>query len=107
MVGELIVLVTCPRQEADKIAKPIVEERLAACVNVVHNVSSTYRWQGKVETDNEDLLVIKSNTGSWQALMERVKQLHTYDTPEIVCVSIEDGYKPYLDWLNSSVGQRE
>lgn len=107
MAYELIVFVTCPSDQADKIARPLVEESLAACVNVVHGVRSIFRWQGKVLSETEDLLVIKSNSQTWKALERRVKELHSYETPEIVCLSIEDGYKPYLDWLNSSLRQGE
>ncbi len=107
MAQEVIVLVTCPPQGAERIARPLVEERLAACVNVVRGITSIFRWQGDVSSESEELLVIKSTRRSWDALCRRVRELHTYDTPEIVCLKIEDGYKPYLDWLNSSVGQRE
>lgn len=107
MPQELIVFVTCRAGTADQIAGPIVEEQLAACVNTISGITSTYRWEGKVARDSEDLLVIKCNSESWVALRDRIKQLHTYDTPEIICISIEDGYKPYLDWINSSLMQRK
>lgn len=104
MAEEIVILVTCPTDQADKIARPVVEERLAACVNVVHNVASTYRWHDKIEVSTEDLLILKSNSSHWKALEARVKELHPYDTPEIICFGIRDGYAPYLEWLNSSLG---
>lgn len=105
MSYELIVLVTCPASESERIARSLVDERLAACVNIVPAVTSVFRWQGAVSTESEHLLVIKSNQGQWSTLEMRTKELHTYDTPEILCLRVEDGYKPYLEWLNSSVGQ--
>jgi len=105
MGQELIVLVTCPASHADGLARSLVEEKLAACVNIVRNVTSIYRWEGQVASDSEDLLVIKSNKQRWNELTKRAKELHTYDTPEIICFDIADGYKPYIDWLNSSLRQ--
>ncbi len=103
MAGELIVLVTCPRAGAEQIAKPLVEEGLAACVNIVPGVTSVFRWQDKVEVEAEELMIIKTTTDLWTALEKRVKELHCYDTPEIISLLIEDGYKPYLDWLNTAL----
>lgn len=104
MAGEILVLVTAPSSESEQLAKTLVEERLAACVNIMSNVRSIYVWEGKVCNESEELLVIKSTRSAWDALTHRVKQLHSYDVPEIICVSIEDGDKPYLDWLNAAVG---
>jgi len=103
MAGELIVLVTCPRAGAEQIARPLVEEGLAACVNIVPGVTSVFRWQDKVEVEPEDLMIIKTNRSLWPSLEKRVKELHSYDTPEIISLVVEDGYKPYLDWLNSAL----
>ncbi len=97
------MLVTVPADQANKIVASLVEERLAACVNIVHQITSTYRWEGAIVTDKEDLLIIKSNAASWETLRARIKELHSYETPEIISLSIKDGYQPYLDWLNSSV----
>src|SRR5271163_2502766 len=107
MAQELLVFVTCPSGKSAEIVKPLIEEQLAACINVISAVTSTYRWQGEVVSESEDLLVIKSNRKTWQALSRRIKELHTYDCPEIISLSIEDGYKPYLEWLNSSLIQGE
>ncbi len=105
MANELIVLVTCPASQSESIARQLVDERLAACVNIVPGITSVFRWQGEVSSESEQLLVIKSNRDNWEALARRAKELHSYDTPEILCLSVEDGYKPYLEWLNSSVGK--
>jgi periplasmic divalent cation tolerance protein len=105
MAGELIALVTCPGDDGERMARTLVAEELAACVNIVSGVFSVFRWEGKVEAQKEDLLIIKSNRSIWTSLEKRVKELHPYDTPEIICFPIEDGYKPYLDWMNSALRQ--
>jgi len=104
MADEILVLVTCPNAAADEVARPLIEERLAACVNVVSGVRSIFSWQGAIEVASEDLLVIKSTRALWEQLRDRVKELHKYECPEILLLPVEDGYKPYLDWLNSNVG---
>ena len=104
MSHELLVLVTAPnKDEALRIANALVEERLAACVNVVSAIDSVYRWEGQVTTDREVLLIIKTTDERYQALEQRVKQLHTYSTPEVIAVKIERGSSDYLSWLRDSV----
>ena len=103
MSGELVALVSCPPDKAHEVASRLVEARLAACVNVVSGVSSIYRWQGKVTTDQESLLVIKTNRQIWESFQKMVEEIHPYDVPEIICLPIEMGNKAYLDWLNNSV----
>ncbi|HEY9793749.1 MAG TPA: divalent-cation tolerance protein CutA [Candidatus Obscuribacterales bacterium] len=103
MSGEIVVLVTCPAEHSEKLASTLVEEHLAACVNIVQSVKSIYFWDGKVCNDSEDLLVVKSRRSAWDQLRERVKQLHSYEVPEIVCFPLEDGYQPYMEWLNKAV----
>ncbi len=85
--------------KAKQIATRLVEERLAACVNIIPKVSSVYKWQGKVETATEDLLVIKTWPDRLPALLARLEELHPYDVPEAVAFSIEDGLPAYLDWV--------
>jgi periplasmic divalent cation tolerance protein len=103
MASEILVLVSAPAGESEQLAKTLVEERLAACVNIMPNVRSVYSWEGKICNETEELLVIKTNRSMWDALRERVEQLHSYDVPEIISLPIEDGHKPYLDWLNACV----
>lgn len=100
--GELIVLVTSPKDIAESLATTLVEEHLAACVNIVPGVTSIFFWEGKVCQEAEVLLLIKTTKSSWNQLMARVKELHTYDIPEIVGLPITEGFQPYLDWLNKS-----
>ena len=98
-----VVLVTAPKiTVARKLAKLVLEERLAACVNIVPGVESHYWWEGKVCRDAEVLLVMKTAKAKLKALEERVLAAHPYDTPEFVVLPIESGSKRYLDWISSS-----
>jgi periplasmic divalent cation tolerance protein len=96
----VVVLSTAgSREEAERIASALVDERLAACVNVVDGVTSIYRWQGKVERAAEVLLVIKTRRASSSRLMARLGELHSYDVPEAIVLPIAAGSRPYLQWL--------
>ena len=101
-----IVLVTCgSRAEARKIAKALVEKRLAACVNLFSApVESVYRWKGAVEKAREWLLMIKTSGKQLKKLEEEVKRLHSYETPEFLVVGVAGGSKEYLSWLGESLG---
>ena len=97
-----VVLVTAPKiTVARKLAKLVLKERLAACVNIVSGVESHYWWEGKVCRDAEVLLVMKTAKGRLRALEERVLAVHPYDTPEFVVLPIEAGSKRYLDWIGA------
>ena len=97
------VLVTAPKiTGARKLAKLVLEERLAACVNIVRGVESHYWWEGKVCRDAEVLLVMKTAKARLKALEEQVLAAHPYDTPEFVVLPIESGSKRYLDWISTS-----
>lgn len=101
--GFTVILVTTGSvDEADTIASRLVEERLAACVNVVGPIRSIYRWQGEVQRDEEHLLVIKANVAAFPRLTERIGELHSYDTPEVIALPIIEGSRKYLDWLLAS-----
>lgn len=91
--------------EGRRLARLLVERRLAACVNIVPNLTSIYRWQGAVEVSSEALLIIKTTMDQLGALEAAIGELHPYDVPEFVAVDIESGSQPYLDWLLNSVGQ--
>ncbi len=101
----LVVLVTCgSRAEARKIARSVVEQRLAACVNVLTAPGeSVYRWKGKVESAREFLLIVKTTQRRFKALQTEVLRLHSYDLPEIIALTVRAGSKPYLQWVRSSV----
>ena len=103
MSDELIIFVTAPNEdEARRIADALVNEQMAACVNIVGGVESIYRWQGRVEHDRELLLIIKSRAGRYADLERRVKELHSYTTPEVIAFRIERGSQEYLDWIRDS-----
>ena len=102
MTDEIVIFVTCPPAESDRIASTLVSEQLAACVNIVSSVTSIYRWEGKVTRDTEDLLIIKTEQNLWQTLKKRVSEIHPYEVPEIIQLSINDGYEPYLKWIAES-----
>ena len=104
MTNNRIVLTTAgSHEEAQQIAQALVDRRLAACVNIVPQVRSIYRWQDKVETAEEWLLVIKTTGAAFDRVRSAIKELHSYGLPECVCLAIEDGSKEYLDWIGSCV----
>jgi periplasmic divalent cation tolerance protein len=104
MTDKRIVLTTCGSlEEARKIAHALIERRLAACVNIVPQVESVYRWQGKVETAAEWLLVIKTAAAVFTRLRDALSELHSYETPECIAIAIEDGSAAYLEWIGESV----
>jgi periplasmic divalent cation tolerance protein len=101
----LVVLSTVGgEEEAERIAQRLVEQGLAACVNVLPGVVSIYRWKGRVERDVERLLLIKTRAERFEALREAIVALHPYEVPEIVALPVTAGHRPYLDWLDASVG---
>ena len=96
----IVVYVTAGSlDEADRLARVLVEERLAACVNRIGPIQSVYRWQGKLEQSEEQLLIIKTQKELFPALEKRVRELHSYSVPEIVAVPIVGGSQDYLGWL--------
>lgn len=100
-----LVLVTCANHiQAKLIARSVVEERLAACVNILRiPIESHYRWKGKVEKTRELLLLVKTTAGKLRALEREVKRLHSYDTPEFIALPIVAGSEPYLAWLEENL----
>ncbi len=106
MQQPILVLNTCPNQEtAQQIAEHLVQHRLAACVNIVPGLLSVYHWQGKVETDKELLLIIKTQAGRYTEVETAIRQLHPYELPEVVAVPIDQGLPDYLDWINQTVSK--
>jgi periplasmic divalent cation tolerance protein len=98
----IVVYVTAGSlDEADRLARGLVEERLAACVNRIGPIQSVYRWEGKLEQSEEHLLIIKTERDLFSALEKRVRELHTYSVPEIVALPIIDGSQDYLRWLGA------
>jgi len=99
-MSALIVFCTCPDEAcAERVATALVEERLAACVNRIPGAASTYRWQGRLCRDSEQLLLIKTTRERFEALRERIAALHPYELPEVIAVPIVHGSAAYLDWI--------
>ncbi len=104
MPEPLIVFCNCrDKEEADRIVNSLMEEGLAACVNILPAVQSVYRWQGSLERAEEIPLLIKTTRDRFSALRDRIQAMHSYDTPEIVAVAITDGSERYLAWLRAAV----
>lgn len=96
-----LVLCTCPDQAtAQNIAEQLVDKQLAACVNILPGITSIYQWQGKRETAQEHLLLIKTTNAVFDTLEQTIINLHPYELPEVIAVSIERGLALYLDWIN-------
>ncbi len=101
----LIVYVTTGgREEADRIADALIDERLAACCTIVGEVASVYRWEGVVERSTEVMLMIKTMSSRYRALEARVQELHSYENPEIIAVELFAGSRDYLIWLQQETG---
>ena len=106
MTDKIVVLSTCSsEEEARKIARHLVENRLAACVNVASGVRSVYRWQGAIEEAAECLLIIKSRRDLFDPLRAALETIHSYDVPEVIALSIVDGSPSYLDWMERELGK--
>lgn len=97
-----LIYCTCPDFiTAEKIAKHLIADKLAACVNILPGVKSVYEWQGEIETAEEHLLLIKSPTARYPAIEAAIKSLHPYQLPEIIAVAIDSGSAEYLQWIDS------
>ena len=104
MTNKRIVLSTAgSADEARKIARHLVEHHLAACVNIIPRIESIYRWQGKVESSEECLLLIKTTAEKFPAIRDAIRELHSYELPECIAINIDEGSAEYLEWLANSV----
>lgn len=100
MTDKILVLTTCAsEEEARRIARALVERRLAACVNVLSGLRSVYRWKGAVEEESECLLLIKSRRDLFEALRAAIEALHSYELPEVLALAVVEGAEAYLGWL--------
>ena len=104
----IIVFMTAPgRKEAGRLADLLVGKRLAACVQIMPEMESVYRWQGKVERQREVLLIAKTVSSKFGEIESEVVKLHSYETPEIVAFPLTAGSRPYLEWLRASVMEED
>ena len=100
MTDALLVFTTLPSADkAAELGKVLVEERLAACANLIPAVRSIYRWQGKLQDENEVLMLLKTRAENLERLKLRILELHPYEVPEVLAVPVEAGYQAYLEWL--------
>ncbi|MGK0296465.1 MAG: periplasmic divalent cation tolerance protein [Gammaproteobacteria bacterium] len=105
-VKHLLVLTTCPGTiTAKKIANDVVIEKLGACVQVISGVQSFFRWQNRVDTSEELLLIIKTTTERYPDLENRIKAIHPYEVPEVIAIPIAEGLDAYLSWIDSNTAK--
>jgi periplasmic divalent cation tolerance protein len=102
--GHVVVLSTVATvEDGERLARSLVERRLAACVSVLPGLTSTYRWQGVIRKDEERLLVIKTRADRYEELRSALVEMHPYDVPEVVALSVAAGHGPYLGWIDESL----
>jgi len=104
-MDEIVAIITASNEnEAVIIAKALVENKLAGCVNIIKNIRSIYSWQGKIEDEPEVLMIAKTQKHLFDSLMKKVKELHSYTVPEIIALPIVEGSEDYLNWLREVTG---
>lgn len=96
----LIYSTTADQNQARTIAQILVKEKLVACVNILPTVESIYHWKGEIQEDKECILLAKTSDKNKENVIQRIKQLHSYEVPDIVCIPIISGYKQYLEWVD-------
>jgi periplasmic divalent cation tolerance protein len=101
----LVLTTTANPEEAAQLGRALVEERLAACATLIPGAHSIYRWQGAVESATETLLLIKTGVEQLEALEARLRELHSYETPEFLVLGVEGASEPYLEWLLGALGK--
>jgi periplasmic divalent cation tolerance protein len=104
MTYSLIISTVSSRDEAQHIARALVDRKLVACVNIVGPIESIYRWKGEIENSQEFMLLMKTESDRFDRVREAVKALHSYEVPEVIQVPIENGLPAYLEWISGSVG---
>ena len=100
---QLAYITTADKAEAQEIGRALVESRLAACVNIIDPMYSIYRWEGQIQEDQEVVLIAKTTEKNMPALKDKVKSMHRYEVPCIVCLPVADGHGPFLQWIREQV----
>lgn len=103
MPVNLVYMTAGSREEAETIGRELVDERLAACVNIFTTMNSIYRWQGELQMDAEVVMIAKTTAEKFEKLVEKVKSLHSYDCPCILQFPVTGGHPPFLDWIAAEV----
>jgi len=98
-----IIITTCKERDEEKITNSLLNENIAACINS-WSVKSSYIWKGKVERENEKILFIKTRRENYKKVERKIRELHSYEVPEIICIDVKEGYEKYLKWVNEVVG---
>jgi periplasmic divalent cation tolerance protein len=107
MTDKIVVLSTCASaEEAQRVARALVEKRLAACVNVMPGVRSVYRWQDAIEDEEEVLLLIKTSRALLEDLRNEIERLHSYEVPEVIALPVVDGSERYLAWMSRELAHK-
>lgn len=107
MTDKIVVLSACASaEEAQRIARALVEKRLAACVNLMPGVRSVYRWKDAIEDEEEVLLFIKTSRPLLEELREEIERLHSYEVPEVIALTVVDGSERYLSWMNRELAHK-
>jgi periplasmic divalent cation tolerance protein len=99
----LIYMTAGSKDEASKIGKELVSNKLAACINIVDNMHSIYLWEGEIQNDTEVVMIAKTSEDRVPALIEKVKSIHSYECPCIVSLPVSGGHQPFLDWISAMV----
>ncbi len=99
----LVYITTSDKVEAKQIGMALVKSKLVACVNIIDHMNAIYRWEGKIQEDQEAILIAKTTEKNIPALKKKVKAMHSYDCPCMVCLPVTDGYEPYLAWIREQV----
>jgi len=107
MAIQLVYMTMGDTEEARRIGRALIESRLAACVNLIAPMHALYRWQGKIQEDQEVVMIAKTTSDRVSQLKEKVVSLHSYECPCVVCLPIEDGHGPFLDWIREQVAWKE
>ncbi len=105
MPDYVVALTTCPKDKSEVLARSLVEDRVCACVNIISSVMSIYHWKDEIVTDEESLLIMKTQSDSKEALWEAIKKKHPYEVPEYVVLPIKWGSQDYLDWISTSIAE--
>ena len=101
--GEIVILITAAEEEARRIAELLLNRRKAACINIVPRVESLFWWQGKTDSAQESLLIVKTRASLFPGIVRLVKEIHSYDVPEIIVLPLIEGNEDYLEWISSEV----